>query len=170
MLPAVGFAGHDNGVVRGITNDAAARVVGHIGKRIVWLVAAVPDFFCRNGCDVGEPDGPRMRTIGLDKIAFRRVARNCGLADKGDALAVERPLGNRIAVHAWREKFYGLLLRVVDSDKTVVATAGSEGEKFSVGRPFGFAVMAARDDLQWLCAAIERREIKLAVASVGDHA
>src|SRR5262249_28884935 len=85
VLPAVSLAGHDDCVVCGVANYAAAGVVGHVRKRIVGFVATVPDFFCGGGGDIGEPDGPRMRAVRLDEITFGRIARHSGLADKRDA-------------------------------------------------------------------------------------
>src|ERR1700757_2466109 len=124
MLPTVGFACHEDGVVRGITNDPAARVIGHVRKRIVELVAAMPDFFCVGCCDVADPNGPRLWAVGLDEIAVRSIAGNGRLTNVSDALAVKGPLRIRIAVHAWREKLHRFLLRVVDGDEAVIPTSG----------------------------------------------
>src|SRR5882672_5167123 len=169
MLPAVGFAGHDDGVVCGVADCTAASVVGHVRKRVVGFVAAVPDFLCGGGCDVAEPDGPGMRAIRFDEVAFGCVARRSRPADKSDALAVKGPLRRRVAVYTRRKKLHRFLLHVVDGDEAVVVARGSESEKIAVGRPGGFTVAAAGDDLKRFGAAVEWRNIELAVAGVGDY-
>src|SRR5258707_1342964 len=121
MLPAVGLAGHDEGVVRGPVDDAAAGIVGHVGERVVEILAAMPDFFSvARGC-VTDPDGPRMRAVQFDEVTLRRVARLGWPANKGDAFSIERPLRRGVRINARRKKLYGFLLRVIDGDETVIA-------------------------------------------------
>src|SRR5215475_13792603 len=170
MLPAVGFAGHDDRVVCGVVDDAAAGVFGHVWKRIVGFVAAMPKFLCGSGCDVADPDGPRLWVVGLDEIAVWSVARDSRAANERDPFAIERPLRRRIAVHTRRDELYGFVFDVINAYKAVIASGGSEGEMLSVWRPFCFAVATAGDNLQRLGAAVERHEVELAVARVGDQA
>ena len=111
-----------------------------------------------------------MRAIGFDEITFGRVARLRGPANEGDAFSVERPLRRGVGVDAGRKKFYGFLLHVVNRNEAVITAGGREGEKLSIGRPLLLAVLASDDDLQGLCACVERRKPELAITRVGDSA
>src|ERR1043166_1003220 len=107
MLPAILFAGEHNPVVCSPMNHAAACVIRHVRKRILQLLAAMPDLLGIPGFGVGNPNRPRMRPVRLDEISFRRIARYCGSANESELLAVGGPLGSRVAVHCRRNKSNG---------------------------------------------------------------
>src|SRR5262245_60526426 len=126
MLPAVLFAGDHQTIVSGPVEDAAAGVVGHVGKRTLRRCGTVPNLARLAGRNVGNPNGPRMRAVGLDEVALRRVARLGGTPHEGDAGAVERPCRIDVIVHAWSEKGHDFRRRIVNTDEAVIASAGNK--------------------------------------------
>ena len=132
MLPPVGFAGEHQAVAALPVDHAAARVFRHIRKRILQRRSAMPDFVRTAVLDVGDPDGPGMRTVRLNEIAIRSVSRHGGLAHKRYVLAVERPHRVAIRVHRRRQKFHVLRIHVVNSDETVITAIGHEQQASAV--------------------------------------
>src|ERR1700726_1936916 len=128
MLPSILFAGEYQAIVGGPVENTAAGVVGHVGERSWRCGGAVPDFVGRGGRNVGYPDGPGMRPIGLDEIALRGVPGFGGAADEGDALAIERPRRIAGGVNPGRQKADAVRREVIHGDETVIASAGNEGQ------------------------------------------
>src|SRR5262249_60442259 len=58
-----------------------------------------------------------------------------GLADKGDALAIQRPSRRAVAVNRGSEVFDRPLFKIVDADEAVRGARAVEGQLLSVGRP-----------------------------------
>src|SRR5437667_375140 len=90
-------------VIETIRTYDGAGVVRHVGKRIVEILAAVPNFFGLAGRDIADQDRPRMWAIGLDEITFWRIARLRRPANESDAFSVERPLRRGVGVDAGRK-------------------------------------------------------------------
>src|ERR1700676_4980302 len=152
MLPSILFAGEYQAIVGGPVENTAAGVVGDVGERSWRCGGAVPDFVGRGGRNVGYPDGPGMRPIGLDEIALRGVTRFGGPADKGDVLAIERPRRIAVGVNAGRQKADVLRPDVIHGDETVIASAGNESQARAVGRPLFGVVLASDHQLGWFIA------------------
>src|SRR5262245_10702808 len=149
-------------------NHTSARVASHVGKRILQPLAAMPDFFSipRSRSRFRHPDRPRMRSVRLDEIAFRRIARYCVSPDESELFAVFGPLRSRIAVDCRRNKTDALCGYFVDADETVVATIRPKGEFASVGRPLLLSVHTADRQLRGLLIRTQHRDPHAAIFHV----
>ena len=132
MLPAVFFGSHYQLIVSGPIEDATAGIARHIGIGALGRGAAMPNFFCRGCSGVGDPDGPRMRFIGRDKISLRRVSRFGWSAHKCNVLSVQRPYRIPVTIHGWRDILDAVCSYVVDGDESVIAAPSYKRQFFSI--------------------------------------
>src|SRR5262249_61780357 len=68
------------------------------------------------------------------------------MADKGDALAIQRPSRRAVAVNRGSEVFDRPLFKIVDADEAMRGARAVEGQLLSVGRPPRREIRPARGE------------------------
>src|SRR6267154_4014279 len=102
-----------------------------------------------------------MRSIGLEEITRRRVARLRGAADEGDALAVQGPDGIGIGVDTRSEEADGFEGDIIDADEAVITARRDENKLRAVGRPVLGMILAADNEVIGFVAGVKGAQIDL---------
>src|SRR5258705_276469 len=82
------------------------------------------------------------------------------------AFSIRRPLWRLITVHARRQKFHSFCFNVINANKAVIVSRGSECQLFSIGRPFHLPILSARNNLHRFRASVQRGNPNLPVTRV----
>src|ERR1700756_2065465 len=166
MLPAVVLGSDQQTAVGCPANNTAASVASHVRVRPLRRATAVPNFARAARRRVRHPNRPRVRLIGLKKIANRRVAWLSGTPDKGNTLTVRRPDRVAVGIDAGSNEMHGLCRHVVNTDEAMIGTGGNEDQLRTVGRPFFRMILAAHNQLLGLFATIQRSDPDLPIADI----
>src|ERR1700748_1623139 len=94
--------------------------------------------------DIGQPDGPRMRT----ERNHRQMARNAWRANKDQMLAIRRPPRRRITINAWRNVAHilstALSYQIQNCDECVISAPGPESDVLPVWSPLRVALFSTQ--------------------------
>src|SRR6266481_6963718 len=97
-------------------------------QRIIVFFPAVPKFVGLHGFRIRQPNGPGLRAAGDQ----RQMTLRAGSAKKYQLLAIGRPAGSKIAVHAGSnvaDLFHRRVrpkMKIKNGNKTVVLAHGAE--------------------------------------------